>query len=91
MKLGKNEWLIFGGYCFIGKDKTIIIKNLKFRFNEKIQYNINTLKEVLDIIENKGYSLNVKLKNEFNILNLIIETSEKTYIFKDVYIVNLSL
>lgn len=91
MKLGKNEWLIYGDYCFIGGDKTIIIKNLKFRFNEHLQSNINTLIQVLDTIENNGYALNVKLKNEFNKLNLIIETSEKTYIFKDVYIVNLSL
>lgn len=91
MKLSKNEWLIFGGYCFIGEDKTMIIKNLKFRFNEKLQYNINILKQVLDNIDNKGYSLNVKIKNEFNKLNLIIETSKETYIFKDIYIVNLTL
>lgn len=91
MKLSKNEWLIFGGYCFIRADKTIILKNLKFRFNEKIQKNIDTLIKVLDIIDKKGYALNIRLKNEFNTLNLIIETSIETYIFKDVYIVNLTI
>lgn len=91
MKLGKNEWLIYGDYCFIREDKTIIIKNLKFRFNEHLQSNINTLIQVLDTIENNGYALNVKIKNEFNKLNLIIETSKETYIFKDIYIVNLIL
>ena len=91
MKLSRKEWLIFGVYCNINVHTgEVILKNLKFKFNENSQKNLYRLIELLDYIDKKEYSLNAKLYNEFNKLNFSVEIAEaEKYIFKDVYITSL--
>ena len=93
MKLSKKEWLIFGVYCNINViTGEVIIKNLKFKFNENAQKNLYNLIKLLDYIDKKGYSLNVRLYHEFNKLNFSVEIAEaEKYIFKDVYITSLMI
>ena len=93
MKLGKNEWLVFGVYCKVDTfTGDVIIQNLKFKFNEKPRKNIENLIEILDYIDEKGYSLNVRMYNEFSKINLNFEISlTKKFIIKDIYITSLMI
>ncbi len=93
MKISKKEWLIFGVYVNINVNNgEIIIKNLKFKFNENAQENLYNLIKLLDYIDKKGYSLNVRLYHEFNKLNFSVEITDiEKYIFKDVYITSLMI
>ena len=83
MKISKKEWLIFGCYVSVKENGEIIIKNLKFKFNENAKNNINQFIQVIDIIDNKGYNLNARIISEFNKIHLIIETVTEKFIFKD--------
>ena len=91
MKLSRKEWLIFGVYCNINVHTgEVIIKNLKFKFNENAQKNLYNLIKLLDYIDKKGYSLNVRLYSDFNKLNVSVEVADtEKYVFKDVYITSL--
>ena len=91
MKLSRKEWLIFGVYCNINVHTgEVIIKNLKFKFNENAQKNLYNLIKLLDYIDKKGYSLNVRLYSDFNKLNVSVEVEDtEKYVFKDVYITSL--
>ena len=58
MKLSRKEWLIFGVYININLTSgEVILKNLKFKFNENAQKNLYNLIKLLDYIDKKGYSL----------------------------------
>lgn len=93
MKISKNEWLIYGVYCNVNTfNGEIIIKNLKFQFNENARENIENIIKRLNYIDEKGYSLNVRIESYFSKINLTFEISEKEkYIYKDIYIVSLMI
>jgi hypothetical protein len=92
MKVSKREWLICGKYINIDVNTSeVIIKNLKFKFTEKIQENLFNLVNVLNVIDAKGYNLNVRLYTENNVLNLEIDVITEKYIFKNLELVNLSI
>lgn len=58
----------------------------------KILENLYNLIKLLDYIDKKGYSLNVRLYHEFNKLNFSVEITDiEKYIFKDVYITSLMI
>lgn len=92
MKLSKKEWLICSKYINIDVNTSeVIIKNLKFKFTEKIQENLFNLVNVLNVIDTKGYNLNIRLYTENNVLNLEIDVITEKYIFKNLELVNLSI
>lgn len=92
MKVSKSEWLIFGKYINIDVNTSeVIIKNLKFKFTEKIQENLFNLVNLLNVIDVKRYNLNVRLYTENNVLNLEIDVITEKYIFKNLELVNLSI
>lgn len=92
MRVSVSEWLIYGKYINVNvKNEIIIIKNLKFKFNIDSYKNLFNLINLLNVIDKKGYNLNIRLYSENNILNIEIDTIIEKYIFKDVSIINLSI
>lgn len=92
MRVSVSEWLIYGKYINVDvKNEIIIIKNLKFKFNIDSYKNLFNLINLLNVIDKKGYNLNVNLYSKNDILNIEIDTIIEKYIFKDVSIINLSI
>ena len=92
MRVSVSEWLIYGKYINVDvKNEIIIIKNLKFKFNIDSYKNLLHLINLLNVIDKKGYNLNVNLYSKNDILNIEIDTIIEKYIFKDVSIINLSI
>jgi hypothetical protein len=92
MRVSVSEWLIYGKYINVDvKNEIITIKNLKFKFNIDSYKNLFNLINLLNVIDKKGYNLNVNLYSKNDILNIEIDTIIEKYIFKDVSIINLSI
>lgn len=92
MRVSVSEWLIYGKYINVDvKNEIIIIKNLKFKFNIDSYKNLFNLINLLNVIDKKGYNLNVNLYSKNDILNIEMDTIIEKYIFKDVSIINLSI
>ena len=92
MKISASEWLIFKKYVNVNVNTgEVIISNLKVKFTKNITENLLNLVNTLNIIDVKGYNLNVRLYSENNILNLEIDVITEKYIFKNLELVNLSI